>query len=124
MVEVDGRCICADYDTGHNGTGTKSIAWGRGCTFFLVAYILHRFIHLLTYHIVIPATFRKVFTMKVSLVLLFLPLCQAFVPFIDGGKGIPKLYDGYFDEQIAKQAASAMSRAIAAGNVRSKVQPE
>jgi hypothetical protein len=55
--------------------------------------------------------------MKISLALLFIPLSKAFVPFIDGGKGIPKLYEGYFNEQIAKQAASAMSRAIAAGNV-------
>ncbi len=55
--------------------------------------------------------------MKIFIALLFLPLTSAFVPFIDGGKGIPKLYDGYFNEQVAKQAASAMSRAIAAGNV-------
>ena len=55
--------------------------------------------------------------MKFLVILFALPLCNAFVPFIDGGKGIPKLYDGYFNEQIAKQAASAMSRAIAAGNV-------
>ena len=39
----------------------------------------------------------------------------ALVPFIDGGKGMPKLYDGWFNEQVSKQAATAVSRAIAAG---------
>ena len=44
-----------------------------------------------------------------SLLLLATALVQcvsvdALVPFIDGGKGIPKLYEGYFNEQIAKQA--------------------
>ena len=56
----------------------------------------------------------KIFTLLV----LFIPLSNAFVPFIDGGKGMPKLYDGWFNEQIAKQAATAMSKAIAAGKVR------
>lgn len=37
--------------------------------------------------------------------------CSAFVPLIDGGKDIPKLYDGYFNSQIAKQLATAVSRA-------------
>jgi hypothetical protein len=52
-----------------------------------------------------------------SLVLI-LSVAEAFVPFIDGGKGIPKLYDGYFNEQIAKQASTAVSKAISAGKVR------
>jgi hypothetical protein len=50
----------------------------------------------------------------VSLQFEFLQVA-AFVPFIDGGKNIPKLYEGYFNEQIAKQAGSAVSRAIGAG---------
>jgi hypothetical protein len=54
--------------------------------------------------------------MKLILSILFLPLSSAFIPLIDGGKGIPKLYEGYFNDQIAKQAASAMSRAITTGN--------
>lgn len=45
-------------------------------------------------------------------------LTNAFVPFLDGGKGMPKLYDGWFNEQISKQASTAVSKAIAAGKVR------
>lgn len=51
---------------------------------------------------------------------LFLASCQlasALIPLIDGGKGMPKLYEGYFNDQIAKQAGSAVSRAISAGKV-------
>lgn len=59
--------------------------------------------------------------MKLILSILFLPLSSAFIPLIDGGKGIPKLYEGYFNDQIAKQAASAMSRAITAGNKKIEV---
>jgi hypothetical protein len=40
---------------------------------------------------------------------------NALVPFIDGGKGMPKLYDGWFNEQVAKQASTSVSKAIAAG---------
>jgi hypothetical protein len=58
-------------------------------------------------------------------VLIGLSICQAsvlaFVPFIDGGNGIPKLYDCYFNEQVAKQAATAVSKAIAAGKFRIEV---
>eukprot|EP00565_Helicotheca_tamesis_P005854 CAMPEP_0185730014 /NCGR_PEP_ID=MMETSP1171-20130828/8107_1 /TAXON_ID=374046 /ORGANISM="Helicotheca tamensis, Strain CCMP826" /LENGTH=293 /DNA_ID=CAMNT_0028398985 /DNA_START=1 /DNA_END=882 /DNA_ORIENTATION=+ len=39
----------------------------------------------------------------------------AFVPLIDGGKDMPKLYDGWFNDQIAKQASTAVSKAISAG---------
>ena len=42
---------------------------------------------------------------------------EAFVPFLDGGKVMPKLYDGWFNEQISKQANTAVSKAIAAGKV-------
>eukprot|EP00547_Thalassionema_nitzschioides_P007805 CAMPEP_0194224728 /NCGR_PEP_ID=MMETSP0156-20130528/38024_1 /TAXON_ID=33649 /ORGANISM="Thalassionema nitzschioides, Strain L26-B" /LENGTH=286 /DNA_ID=CAMNT_0038956413 /DNA_START=8 /DNA_END=868 /DNA_ORIENTATION=+ len=45
----------------------------------------------------------------------------AFIPLIDGGKGMPKLYDGWFNEQISKQAASAVSRAISAGKTKLEV---
>lgn len=59
-------------------------------------------------------------TMKINTVCAFLSLvaANAFVPFIDGGKGMPKLYDGWFNDQISKQASTAVSRAIAAGKVR------
>ena len=46
------------------------------------------------------------------------PLISCLVPFIDGGKGMPKLYDGWFNDQIAKQASTAVSKAISAGKVR------
>ena len=55
-----------------------------------------------------------------TLVLTVLYTTNAFVPFIDGGKGMPKIYDGWFDDQIAKQAATAMGKALAAGYVREK----
>ena len=42
---------------------------------------------------------------------------SAFIPLIDGGKGMPKLYDGWFNDQISKQAASAVGRAVAARKV-------
>ena len=42
---------------------------------------------------------------------------NALVPFIDGGKGMPKLHDGWFNDQIGKQASTAVSKAIAAGKV-------
>eukprot|EP00522_Entomoneis_paludosa_P014548 CAMPEP_0172442206 /NCGR_PEP_ID=MMETSP1065-20121228/2672_1 /TAXON_ID=265537 /ORGANISM="Amphiprora paludosa, Strain CCMP125" /LENGTH=263 /DNA_ID=CAMNT_0013191973 /DNA_START=10 /DNA_END=801 /DNA_ORIENTATION=+ len=45
----------------------------------------------------------------------------ALVPFIDGGKGIPKLYDGWMNGQIAKQARTAVSKAIASGKTKIEV---
>ena len=46
---------------------------------------------------------------------------QALIPFLDGGKGMPKIYNGYFDSQIAKQAASAVSAAISSGKTNIEV---
>ncbi len=54
-----------------------------------------------------------------SFFIVSLCLAEAFVPFLDGGKVMPKLYDGWFNEQIAKQASTAVSKATAAGKVRS-----
>jgi hypothetical protein len=45
----------------------------------------------------------------------------AFVPFLDGGNGMPKLYDGWFNEQVAKQACTAVGKAIAAGKTKIEV---
>ena len=53
------------------------------------------------------------------MIVLYVPVCSTFVPLIDGGKDMPKLYNGWFNDQIAKQASSAVSRAIAAGKVSS-----
>jgi hypothetical protein len=54
---------------------------------------------------------------NIFLLLLAVSVCSAFVPLLDGGKDMPKLYDGWFDDQIAKQASAAVSRAIGAGKV-------
>lgn len=59
--------------------------------------------------------------MKLCAILLVAPAVSALVPFIDGGKGMPKLYDGWFNEQVSKQAATAVSKAIAAGNTKIEV---
>ena len=42
---------------------------------------------------------------------------RALIPFLDGGKGMPTLYDGWFNDQIAKQANTAVSKAVSAGKV-------
>jgi hypothetical protein len=63
------------------------------------------------------STSMKAFILFIVALLTFPSTNSAFVPFLDGGKGMPKLYDGWFNDQIAKQAATAMSKAIAAGNV-------
>ena len=56
-------------------------------------------------------------------VLFLVAVCRAsaFVPLIDGGKGMPKLYDGWFNEQVSKQAATAVSKALAAGKTKIEV---
>jgi hypothetical protein len=61
--------------------------------------------------------------MKLLLSFLIIRLLgtTALIPFIDGGKGIPKIYQGYFDEQIAKQACTAVAKAIAAGKTNLEV---
>jgi methionine salvage enolase-phosphatase E1 len=46
---------------------------------------------------------------------------QALIPFLDGGKDIPKLYNGYFDSQIAKQASTAVRAAISSGKINIEV---
>jgi len=45
----------------------------------------------------------------------------AFVPLIDGGKDMPKLYDGWFNDQIAKQASTAVAKAISSGKDKIEV---
>ena len=57
----------------------------------------------------------KAFTLYLS---FLVSAANAFVPFIDGGKTMPKLYDGWFNDQIAKQASTAVSKAISNGKVR------
>lgn len=56
----------------------------------------------------------------IETILLF-HIAYGFVPFIDGGKEMPKLYDGWFNEQIAKQASTAVSKAIRAGYTKIEV---
>jgi hypothetical protein len=45
----------------------------------------------------------------------------SLIPLLDGGKDIPKLYNGYFDSQIAKQAATAVGAAISSGKTNIEV---
>lgn len=62
--------------------------------------------------------------MKLLIILLSFLAQQgvvALVPFIDGGKGMPKLYDGWFNDQLSKQAATAVSKAVAAGKTKIEV---
>jgi hypothetical protein len=59
--------------------------------------------------------------MKILCLAFFMPSAAAFVPFLDGGSGMPKLYDGWFNEQISKQASTAVSKAIAAGKTKIEV---
>jgi predicted CopG family antitoxin len=47
---------------------------------------------------------------------------SALIPLIDGGKGMPKIYDAWFNDQIAKQANAAISRAVASGKRIMEVQ--
>jgi hypothetical protein len=46
---------------------------------------------------------------------------NALLPFLDGGKGMPKLYTGWMDEQLAKQARTAVGKAVAAGKTKIEV---
>ncbi|EJK73106.1 hypothetical protein THAOC_05292 [Thalassiosira oceanica] len=64
-----------------------------------------------------PTTISRLAMRSLSLllVLLHVAITRAFIPLIDGGKNFPQLYDGYFNEQICKQASTAVSRAISAG---------
>lgn len=62
------------------------------------------------------------FRLSFVLVVIALHHACAFVPLIDGGKEMPKLYDAYFNDQIAKQASTAVSKAIAAGKKNIEVQ--
>jgi aconitase B len=59
----------------------------------------------------------KLLVLSSSVALLASQNVVAFVPFIDGGKDMPKLYDGWFNDQIAKQASTAVSKAIGSGKV-------
>ena len=56
----------------------------------------------------------KAFTLYLSFLVSF---ANAFVPFIDGGKTMPKLYDGWFNDRIPKQASTAVAKAMADGKV-------
>lgn len=46
---------------------------------------------------------------------------HALVPFLDGGKDIPSLYGSWFNEQISKQASTAIGKAISAGKTKLEV---
>ncbi|KAG7371173.1 DUF1995 domain containing protein [Nitzschia inconspicua] len=65
--------------------------------------------------------FQNVFLGSILFSLL-IAASDGLIPLIDGGKDIPKLYQGYFDAQIAKQAATAVGAAIARGKTNIEVQ--
>lgn len=49
----------------------------------------------------------------------------SFLPLLDGGKDVPTLsptYQSYFDAKIAKQASTAVAKAVAAGINKIEVQ--
>jgi Domain of unknown function (DUF1995) len=59
----------------------------------------------------------------ILLVALACPIAivTAFIPLLDGGKDIPKIYDCYFDSQIAKQASTAVAKAVGAGKTKLEI---
>ena len=59
--------------------------------------------------------FRTMMVRFICALLLIACPATAFIPLIDGGKGMPKLYDGWFNDQLSKQAASAVSRVSSDG---------
>ena len=61
------------------------------------------------------------FSVVLAVLLLAVSRVEALIPFLDGGKDIPKLYNGYFDSQIAKQAATAVGAAISSGKTNIEV---
>jgi hypothetical protein len=58
----------------------------------------------------------------IILLLLLFTTSNGLIPLLDGGKDIPKLYQGYFNSQIAKQAATAVGAAISRGKTNIEVQ--
>ena len=66
-------------------------------------------------------TMKTPFPVVLALVVLLISHAEALIPFLDGGKDIPKLYNGYFDSQIAKQAATAVGAAISNGKTNIEV---
>eukprot|EP00544_Gedaniella_sp_CCMP2646_P007005 CAMPEP_0202479946 /NCGR_PEP_ID=MMETSP1361-20130828/126_1 /ASSEMBLY_ACC=CAM_ASM_000849 /TAXON_ID=210615 /ORGANISM="Staurosira complex sp., Strain CCMP2646" /LENGTH=293 /DNA_ID=CAMNT_0049107321 /DNA_START=43 /DNA_END=924 /DNA_ORIENTATION=- len=57
-------------------------------------------------------------------ILLVSMVCQVacLIPLIDGGNKMPKMFECYFNDQIAKQASTAVSKAITAGKKNIEVQ--
>ena len=67
------------------------------------------------------ATHRRAMFVKTLVLLSMSAYALALVPFIDGGKGMPALYNGWLNEQIAKQARTAVGKAVAAGKKKIEV---
>ena len=65
------------------------------------------------------------FLRPVLLIVLFLccecTMIHAFVPFLDGGKDMPALYDAWFNKQISKQCSTAIQKALASGKKKLEV---
>ena len=52
---------------------------------------------------------------RIALLISLISTCDGLVPLIDGGKQLPALYQGWMNEQIAKQASTAISKAMGDG---------
>jgi hypothetical protein len=54
------------------------------------------------------------------ILVIILPIAaNGLIPLLDGGgTKMPSLYKSWFDDQMARQASTAVSKAIATGNVR------
>jgi hypothetical protein len=60
-------------------------------------------------------------TRSLLILLVTVPLAQALIPMIDGGTEIPVFYKSWMDDRIAKQAATAVQKAISAGHKKIEV---
>ncbi|KAL3772932.1 hypothetical protein ACHAWO_001131 [Cyclotella atomus] len=59
----------------------------------------------------------------ISLLLLLQPTpTTPLIPLLTGGKSMPTLYTGWFNDQISKQCSASISRAISAGITNMEVQ--
>lgn len=59
----------------------------------------------------------------ISLLLLVQPTpTTPLIPLLTGGKSMPTLYTGWFNDQISKQCSASISRAISAGITNMEVQ--
>jgi hypothetical protein len=59
--------------------------------------------------------------LRFSILLSIASTSFAFLPLFGGGTQLPKIYDGWMNDQIGKQASAAVERAIRAGKTKIEV---